>query len=216
MGRTKGTNDRKQEFIDASIALFVEKGYENTTVDDIANRMGVAKGLFYYYFKSKDAVLYAFLDSFIVEYYNDLQEAMCVDFKTPVDRIWAIVMPNDKIAKRTRTLMSLFRERKNQEFRNIFIGVIRNELRPVLYQTIIDSADQGYMSIKYPEETTDAVLALFSEVVSEGKLDGIEDPDELRRRTEPYIDVLARIMGLDMNKVDPPVDYRRKAVDSAD
>ena len=56
MGRNRPASERKQEFIQNSVQLFVEKGYENTTVDDIATRMGVAKGLFYYYFKRRKTV----------------------------------------------------------------------------------------------------------------------------------------------------------------
>ncbi len=200
MGRNRASIDRKQEFIKVSVNLFVEKGYENTTVDDIAARMNVAKGLFYYYFKSKDAVLYAFLDSFIVEYYNDLQEAMCRDFETPVQRLWAIIIPTDKIAQQVRLLMSLFRERKNQEFRNIFLSVVRNELRPIVYQTIVDCADQGYMNVKYPQETADVLLSIYSEVIADGKLNGCDTKEDLYRETQPYLDIISRILGVDMSK----------------
>jgi len=45
---------RKQEILEAAVALFSEKGYEKTSMADIANKVGVAQGLCYRYFPSKE------------------------------------------------------------------------------------------------------------------------------------------------------------------
>lgn len=42
--------------------LFVEKGFENTTTRDIANAAGINKAALYYYFDSKEELLYQILD----------------------------------------------------------------------------------------------------------------------------------------------------------
>ena len=59
---TKAASDRRLEFINAAEALFTEKGFENTSIDDIVQRVGVAKGLFYYYFKSREELLANIVD----------------------------------------------------------------------------------------------------------------------------------------------------------
>lgn len=50
--------ERKQQLLEAAADLFSAKGYANTRVIDICDRAGVAKGLFYWYFETKDS-LYA-------------------------------------------------------------------------------------------------------------------------------------------------------------
>lgn len=45
--------ERQQQLVDASIALFSERGYAATRIRDICDRAGVAKGLFYWYFPTK-------------------------------------------------------------------------------------------------------------------------------------------------------------------
>jgi AcrR family transcriptional regulator len=50
--------ERKQQLLEAAADLFSAKGYANTRVIDICERAGVAKGLFYWYFDTKDS-LYA-------------------------------------------------------------------------------------------------------------------------------------------------------------
>ena len=59
---TKATEERRLEIIETAQKLFGERGFNNTPVDAIIQEMGVAKGTFYYYFKSKEEVLEAIAD----------------------------------------------------------------------------------------------------------------------------------------------------------
>ena len=45
--------ERKEQLIEAAVALFSERGYAATRIRDICERAGVAKGLFYWYFPTK-------------------------------------------------------------------------------------------------------------------------------------------------------------------
>jgi len=61
---TKVPEERKQELIDTAERLFLEKGYEQTTVADIVREIEVAQGTFYYYFSSKEEILEAIIEAF--------------------------------------------------------------------------------------------------------------------------------------------------------
>jgi TetR/AcrR family transcriptional regulator, cholesterol catabolism regulator len=50
---------RRGEVLAAAFDVFVERGYEAATVQDIASRVGLLKGSLYYYIESKEALLYA-------------------------------------------------------------------------------------------------------------------------------------------------------------
>lgn len=61
--RNKHPEETVQKILDASLQLFVEKGYEETTVLDIINNMGgMTRGAFYHHFKSKEEVFDALSD----------------------------------------------------------------------------------------------------------------------------------------------------------
>ena len=49
--------DRRAELLDAAVRVFAEKGFHASRVGDIATEAGVAHGLLYHYFRSKDEVL---------------------------------------------------------------------------------------------------------------------------------------------------------------
>jgi AcrR family transcriptional regulator len=57
--RERKREQTKQGLINAAIDLFIAKGYDETTIDDIAAAADVAKVTFYYYFKSKEEIVLA-------------------------------------------------------------------------------------------------------------------------------------------------------------
>ena len=63
-------NDRRNEFIDAAEKLFRENGIVDTTISSIVKEVYVAKGLFYYYFNSKEDVFDAVSEKYR-EIYDD-------------------------------------------------------------------------------------------------------------------------------------------------
>lgn len=65
---TKEPEERKQEILDTAMRLFYEKGYEKTSIADIAKEIGVAQGLCYRYFPSKEALF----DSAIEQYADEI------------------------------------------------------------------------------------------------------------------------------------------------
>jgi AcrR family transcriptional regulator len=57
--RTQALEDKRRQLLDAAVRVFARKGFHASRVGDIAEEAGVAHGLLYHYFKSKDQVLEA-------------------------------------------------------------------------------------------------------------------------------------------------------------
>ena len=74
MARHNSRNTRSR-IVTASWELFYEKGYDDTTVDDIIRLSDTSKGSFYYYFSGKDALLDT-LSTILDEYYANLEEEL--------------------------------------------------------------------------------------------------------------------------------------------
>ncbi len=58
-------DERRQSLLDAARVLFAEKGYHDTTVDDITRTANVAKGTFYLYFSEKREIYYEVIRVFL-------------------------------------------------------------------------------------------------------------------------------------------------------
>jgi TetR/AcrR family transcriptional regulator, fatty acid metabolism regulator protein len=57
--RTSAVEDKRRQLLDAAVRVFARKGFHASRVGDIAEEAGVAHGLLYHYFESKDQVLEA-------------------------------------------------------------------------------------------------------------------------------------------------------------
>jgi AcrR family transcriptional regulator len=64
---TKSADERRQDLLDAALHIFAEKGIGKTTVSDVTDTAGVAKGTFYLYFGSKDHLVAALKERFVDE-----------------------------------------------------------------------------------------------------------------------------------------------------
>ncbi len=82
--------DKRRAILEAAIRVFARQGYHSTRVSDIADEAGVAYGLVYHYFRSKDEIL----DTLFLERWNVLLEAIREVDREPAparDKLYAIV-----------------------------------------------------------------------------------------------------------------------------
>jgi AcrR family transcriptional regulator len=63
----KAPGERRHDLMDAAVKVFKKKGIHSTTVADITEAAGVAKGTFYLYFESRDHLLGALRENFVDE-----------------------------------------------------------------------------------------------------------------------------------------------------
>src|SRR6267154_2884607 len=56
------SEETRRQILDTALTLFRERGFEDTTMRDIAGRAGLSLGAAYYYFNSKEAIVGAYYD----------------------------------------------------------------------------------------------------------------------------------------------------------
>ncbi|BDF32006.1 TetR family transcriptional regulator [Lachnospiraceae bacterium] len=79
MNREREKTGLKEEIKAAAWELFYEKGYEETTINDIIKKANTSKGGFYYYFKAKDELLhslYSFFDREYEKFYENMDKGL--------------------------------------------------------------------------------------------------------------------------------------------
>ena len=63
---------KKQLIMEKALELFAEKGFESTSVQQITDHCGISKGAFYLSFKSKDELILALIDYFMMQFTSDI------------------------------------------------------------------------------------------------------------------------------------------------
>jgi len=72
----KKSEGTRRRILDAALALFRERGFEQATMREVARSAGVAVGAAYYYFDSKDAIVLAFYERAQAEMLPDIAAAL--------------------------------------------------------------------------------------------------------------------------------------------
>lgn len=58
--------DTREDILNTAFVMFMERGYGDVSLNDILNPIGITKGAFYHYFKSKDELFEEILDSYVI------------------------------------------------------------------------------------------------------------------------------------------------------
>ena len=75
----KGNNIKRDSILDAAYTLFINQGYYDTKIIDIADAAGIGKGTVYEYFESKDAIFLELFRTKVMAGYENLSELLVKD-----------------------------------------------------------------------------------------------------------------------------------------
>ena len=105
---TKRGSKRREQVMDAAGKLFADQGYHGTTVGDICDSLGVGKGVFYWYFPSKEAAFAELLRG-LIQQLRRAQEAAIEKVDDPVARIEEGIRASIEFFRRDPGFLELIR-----------------------------------------------------------------------------------------------------------
>ncbi|WHX98345.1 TetR/AcrR family transcriptional regulator [Neobacillus sp. DY30] len=102
-------NDRKQHVINKAHQLFIEKGFQATSIQDILDYSGISKGTFYKYFSSKSELLIAIYKAVFKQLQKDRNDLLIG--KSPSDiEVFIKQIELQMISNRKNKLIALYEE----------------------------------------------------------------------------------------------------------
>lgn len=176
---------RKQELLNIAYRMFIEKGYENTSVDDIITEAGIAKGTYYYYFESKEATLEAVIEMMIEKAENIAKAALMNPVPIP-QKLASVVyafQPNKDEVVITDVL-----ERKENIVMHDKIGKKIVEVAvPILSDIVREGIAQGIFACTNVEERVRMLLIMSQNMFDYGAYSN--------KDIEVYVDMLEKSLG---------------------
>jgi AcrR family transcriptional regulator len=164
--RSKDPEIRKKEFVAAALELFQKKGFEQTSVTDITNKVGVSHGAFFYYYKSKDDILLDVMDECIV---MDVRfvKGLVDDVNMTAKQKLKVMLNTSVNSSKTRSenhLAEYFHSAPNAGFHKDYTRRYRQQLGPLFTEIAEQGIREGYCEIKYPRETIEYLLYIFESI----------------------------------------------------
>jgi AcrR family transcriptional regulator len=106
--RSGSPKKREQEIIDAAAEIFHRQGYSDTSVQNVANAVGILKGSLYYYIDSKDDLLYRVLLEVHDAAHTILEEVAAMDELSPLEKLDAYVRRHVEYNTRNLTKIAVY------------------------------------------------------------------------------------------------------------
>ena len=161
MAKTRICKDpelRKDEIINAAQELFLTKGFEETGISDIVAKVGVAQGLFYYYFKSKDELLDEVVGRFADHYFNTLTNLSNDGELNAIQKLQLIFRQMLKLMAENEKLI-LYMHRAENELLHYRLGHKIADQTIVLFLNIIEQGmREKFFELEYPRETAEILI----------------------------------------------------------
>ena len=172
MGRTvKEYDERRGEILATAQGLFFSKGYEATSVQEIIDAVGIAKGTFYHYFGSKVDLLDALVESMTeqrLQVAQTILDEQDLNAAGKLQRIFSDIegWKTDNRKFFLEMLHSWYRD-ENIIVRFKLTMRARQTMRSVLVQIIRQGVAEGIFDTPYPEGIGDVILGTLQNTSEE-------------------------------------------------
>ncbi len=196
----KNFEPKKEALTKLAFDLFIQQGYETTTITDIMKAAGITKAAMYHYFSSKEDILDAAIEYGIS---RDIE-------KTKADM--ALLNIEDKLllfiqgeAVPNEFMLKLFRL-KEHNYNSFTAYRIRERLIhayiPLMKTILLEGISQGLYSTEFPQQTAE-LLVLYGKALAEPNILPATDMEGLKLRAQVFL----RLME---GWLKPPAEHVRK------
>lgn len=185
MARNKHPEETVKKILDVSMKLFLEKGYDNTTLSDIIRASGLSKGAIYHHFASKADILIRICDRIGEE--NAAQLAGIRDDKNlNGQQKLKEVFRASLLADNQQTMLNILPAlTDNPQFLVLEIKSILEEAVPYYIEPIIlEGVADGSIQAEYPRETAEVLITLSDLWLN--PVTRPTTPEEARARCQVY------------------------------
>ena len=156
--------ERRAQIIQAALACFTRKGYNNTTMDDIVAESGLSKGSLYWYFKSKDDLFTAALLSSFMDFGQETVTAL-EQCPTVSDRLRTLAQAMAGFCKAAEGFFSLFLEfwassSSREEVGQLWGGLL-DQYKDIVVEIIEEGVRNGEFKPVDAEQLVWAMMATY-------------------------------------------------------
>lgn len=196
MARNKYPEETIKLILDTSEKLFLQKGYEKTSLQDIINETHLSKGAIYHHFTSKEDIFIKICHRIGEKTAFHLRKTRDDNTLNGRDKLNQIYM-NALTNPRNHTMISIAPYLiDNPKFlalqiKDIFEEVAPNYIQPILEQGIAD----GSIKAKHPKELAEAMMLLTNVWINPILLPN--DPEETKIRCKVFIEIFHSV-GIDL------------------
>lgn len=176
---------RKQELLRIAYRMFISRGYENTSVDEIIEEAGIAKGTYYYYFATKEQMLEEVIGMMIDQETETARQILKAEIPLP-QKIVGIISSLRPTQEEMPIEGALMRPENIVMHEKIRKKVVEAAI-PLLSEIVEEGIGQGIFSCDCVPERVRMLLVISSDTFDEGRF--------TPRDISVFIDMTEKLLG---------------------
>lgn len=173
---------RQEQILDAARRLFLTKGYEATTIEDVLTAVGIAKGTLYHHFPGKEAILDAIVLRTVDAIVQRAQAA--ADGPQPATTRFLAVVGAARAPQEDIELAQQIRATGNLRLHVLAMTETWTRLAPILTRLVEEGAAAGELSTTDPRGSVEVILSAGLTMLDGGLFPSVDDDDTSERRQD--------------------------------
>lgn len=194
MNVSKEYNERRKEIIDSAGKLFSTKGYDKCTVNDILDSIGIAKGTFYYYFKSKEEVLDAIIDRVTEIVVARAEDAASNSELSPVTKMLNTILSMRIENEVDIDLMEKLHKPENALMHQKSLSLMVTRVTPILVKIVDEGISQGIFNSDFPTQYMQIFLTSSITLLDDGIFQ--VKPEDTQMILRALVALLEKMLGV--------------------
>ena len=188
----KDPETRRAEIITAARRLFGTKEYEKTTMQDVIDELGIAKGTIYYYFKSKEELLDAVINQMGDEMVEQMQSALDNGKGNAIEMFQQLIAAGN-IAEENPEIMEQLHNPRNAGMHAAMMAVAIKRSAPLYAKVVEQGCAEGLFTTANPLETSEFILTSIQFLMDTGIYQWSQE--DLMRRAMALPGIIETMLG---------------------
>ncbi len=179
------SNNRKDELLQIAYKMFITKGYDNTSVDQIIKEANIAKGTYYYYFTSKEEMLDQVIEKMITEKI-ELAKKIVTENLTVERKLLGIISSLRPAYNESSIIDALNNEGNIKMHKKVNERILDSAI-PILKEVVQEGNEKKIFKCDKIEKRIRIILILSTELFDNNEFD--QDYIEI------FIDTIEKVLG---------------------
>ena len=177
--------NRKDEILSVAYNLFITKGYDNTSVDEIIEKVNIAKGTFYYFFTSKEEMLDEVINKMINEEIIEAKKVVLMPI--PIEQKVVGIVTSLRPKSNELNIVEALNNENNIKMHMKYNKRIIDEATIILKDVVLEGIDKEVFNCTNIEERIKLLLKMSN--------DTFDDNNFTNKDVEVYIDMVEKLLG---------------------
>lgn len=159
MARNKYPEETVRKILEISQRLFLQKGYDQTSMQDIIDELGMSKGAIYHHFKSKACILEQISDAFYgdMKWFDDIVTDPSLNGREKVRGLFLYSLSDPRKLELDSISLPLL---QNPQMIALQLQSSIDEIAPMLEKLVAEGNRDGSLHVEHPLELAETLLLL--------------------------------------------------------